>query len=245
MKTLMALYREREAGLRKALNAAPSVTAAVDILLKELTWLEQVVSGDLTVPQQRALLPMIEVLRASLRGLKEGVRLERIPQQRNPLYHLVQGILGLFGLGAAEKTTATPLWRVRVDSDAYLRHFASGLDTIDRWLATQPTVQAQADHRDLFELIQRLLGDAHSGATDLLLERLEQAPQLLERYGLQYVYYDPRQPLHSAAVRRLFRIEASLDPTQRDPATLVPAVLQGDDVLFRGLVVEPTTVPVR
>ena len=32
---------------------------------------------------------------------------------------------------------------------------------------------------------------------------------------------------------------------QRQPQTLMPAVVQGDEVLFRGLVVEPTTVEAK
>ena len=240
MKTLMAHYREREAALRKSLDKAATVDDAVALLQQELTWLEGVMSGGLTLPQQRALGTMFEVLRASLRGLKEGVRLERVPQSRTILYDLVQGVLRMMGLGAAQDGAAVrALCRVRLDANAYLQHFAQGLTTVDRWLADQPTAAPQEDRRDLLEFLQRLVGDAHTGDTALLAERLEGLPQVMERYGIRYVYYDPATPSRSPAARRLFKFEPSLDPAQRDAQTLLPAVVQGDAVLFRGLVTEP------
>lgn len=240
MKTLMAYYREREAALRQSLDKAATVDDAVAILQQELTWLEGVISGSLTLPQQRALVTMFEVLRASLRGLKEGVRLERVPQSRTILYDIVQGVLRMVGLGASpDGGAARALFRVRLDANTYLQHFAQGLTTVDRWLAEQPTATPQEDRRDLLEFLQRLMGDAHTGDTALLAERLEGLPQVMERYGMRYVYYDPSMPSRSPAARRLFKFEPSLDPDQRQPLTLLPAVVQGDEVLFRGLVTEP------
>ena len=240
MKTLMAYYREREAALRQSLDKAATVDDAVALLQHELTWLEGVISGGLTLPQQRALVTMFEVLRASLRGLKDGVRLERVPQSRTILYDIVQGVLRMVGLGASpDGGAARALFRVRLDANAYLQHFAQGLTTVDRWLAEQPTAAPQEDRRDLLEFLQRLMGDAHTGDTALLAERLEGLPQVMERYGMRYVYYDPGMPSRSPAARRLFKFEPSLDPGQRQPQTLLPAVVQGDEVLFRGLVTEP------
>jgi hypothetical protein len=246
MKTLMAYYRERETTLRSAMDAAPTLEAAVQILHQELAWLESVVSGDLTLPQQRALMSMFEIVRGSLRGLKDGVRLEHIPQPRTFLYAIAQALLGLVGLGASSETAPSRArWRVRVDTGAYLQHFSHSLEMVDRWLADQPTAAPQTDRRDLLEFLQRLMGDAHTGDTGLLLERLESLPQLMERDGMRFVFYDASLPSRSPSARRLFKFEASLDARLSQPQTLMPAVVQGDEVLFRGLVVEPATVGAR
>ena len=61
----------------------------------------------------------------------------------------------------------------------------------------------------------------------------------MERYGIRFVSYDPALPPRSAEARRLFRFETSLDPRQTEVETNLPAVVQGDQVLFRGVVVEP------
>ena len=156
MKTLMSLYRTREAGLRKSLGAAGSVDEAVGLLMKELAWLEDVGGGELTVPQQRALLAMFEVQRAALRGVKEGVRLEVVQRRRGFLRDLLAAIARMFSGPAPAQTAAQvpgALYRVRLDTSATLRHFASGLETIDRWLADQPTTAQPEDRRELLEFL--------------------------------------------------------------------------------------------
>ena len=94
----------------------------------------------------------------------------------------------------------------------------------------------------LVEFTQRLTADARAHDTELLYERLEQLPQVLEHYGMRLVDYDPRQSARSAEMRRLFRFEASLDPRQTAPQTLAPAVVKGDAVVLRGLVIQPAGV---
>lgn len=244
-KTLMTLYREREAALKKQLDAAGTVDDAVAVLVKELAWLEGVVGGGLTIPQQRAFQAMLEVVRGSLRGVKDGVRLERFPQRQGALAQ-IWGVL-LRALGLARPTVEGQVaegggewYRVRLDSAAFLAHFAHQLSVIDRWLADQPVPATGDDPREMVELMQRLTADARAHDTELLYERLEQLPQVLERYGMRLVDYDPRQSPRLAEMRRLFRFEANLDPRQTTPQTLVPAVVKGDTVVLRGLVVQPT-----
>lgn len=246
MKSLMSLYREREAALQKQLAAAGTVDEAVAILVKEMAWLEGMVSGDLTVPQQRAFQAMLEVVRGSLRGLKDGVRLERFPQRQGALGQVWAIIRRLFGGGpraTAQVAEGGGDWyRVRLDAAAFLAHFTAQLSVIDRWLAEQPASTAGGDPRELVEFTQRLTADARAHDTELLYERLEQLPQVLEHYGMRLVDYDPRQSARSAEMRRLFRFEASLDPRQTAPQTLAPAVVKGDAVVLRGLVIQPAGV---
>lgn len=240
MRTLTSLYREREPALRQRLAAAPTLADAVAVLLTELQWLEGVTTGDLTIPQQRVFLSMLEVQRASLRSMKDAPRLESVPQTHGPVYHFVRWLRGLLGGGDPPAPSVPSRYRVGLENEALLRHFASALETIDRQLAAVPDTPPSEEPRELLEFLQRVMGDASTGNTRLLQERLQQIPQLVESYGVQYVFYDPaKTPRGSAQARRLFRFETSLDPDLKQTTTFLPACVRGDDVLYRGLVVEP------
>ncbi len=133
--------------------------------------------------------------------------------------------------------------RYQADEVGVVALLDEALQTIDHFNETvampKPDGQksgARKEAPEVLEFFQRLVGYLALNKPQRILQMAELAPEILMRMDVRLVQFDPR---NEEVAPEWFIFEVHDDPADKRYITMRPALVQGDEVLLKGRVIEP------
>jgi hypothetical protein len=252
MNSLLAYFNDNKSELRRQLDKAATLEQVVMLVRDSLEALREVSLKNLTAPQARTALPMLDVLSIVIGSLSSATktqvwytRTEMSRRSSLPFSRVWQAVTSLLGLHPAERTRVT----IQVDSQMLLNTITQALSIIDRTLPLPDLSSSPAEKLDLANLqdvlkfLQELLGVSNKPDAGYLHLKAEQIPDLLQDYGISVEFYQPDVDAQfDTSAERKHKFEPSIDADIKEYQVLLPALLAGDRVLLRGRVTKPASV---